>query len=313
MGKKLLRRLILVISLLLFVSFLSLSLNFFDVQTLFIQTKQFFSNYHWLLFTTVCYFFAFLFRAAAWRMYGKNKQPISLFLYGLYYSLFFNHIFPIKIGDVVRIGVLANKKEVSWDTAAHSVVVMRVLDLLCLGVFSFIGALVIGVSLSYTFFLQLVVVLVVAVMFFLLLLRKKWFAFYSKHMSLVREAFFHKKALRMVSLVALSWVLEAAVVYGVLQALHFKLSFLHAIWVNSVTVAAQVFQFAPGGLATYESVMSFALVQLDMDWKAAYHVALITHGYKFIFSYVAGAVTFILHPITITQLKVWRTKKGESL
>lgn len=117
----------------------------------------------------------------------------------------------------------------------------------------------------------------------------------------------------MFSLIALSWVLEAAVVYGVLQSLEFNLSFLHAIWVNSVTVAAQVFQLAPGGLATYESVMSFALVQLDMDWKDAYHAALITHGYKFIYSYIAGAVTFILHPISLKQLKVWRTKKGEKL
>jgi glycosyltransferase 2 family protein len=311
MGKKLFQRLTLAGSLLLFIFFLSLSLTFFDAETLYLQTKQFFSNYNWLLFTTVCYFFAFLFRAAAWRMYGEYKQPMTLFLYGLYYSLFFNHIFPIKIGDVIRIGVLANKKEVSWDTAAHSVVVMRILDLVCLGLFSFIGAMFIGVALNYSFFLQLVIILVVIGIFSILILKKKWAPFYSKHMSLLREAFFHKKALIMVSLVALSWVLEAAVVYGVLQALHFNLSFFHAIWVNSITVAAQVFQFAPGGLATYEGVMSFALVQINIDWKDAYHAALITHGYKFIFSYVAGAVTFILHPISLTQLKVWRTKKGE--
>lgn len=311
MGKKLLQRLIHLISLLLFVFFLFLSLRFFDGQTLYGQTKQFLSSYDWLLFTTACYLVAFLLRAVAWRMYGQNKQPFSLYLYGLFYSLFFNHIFPIKIGDVIRIGVLANHKEERWDTTAHSVVVMRVLDVLCLGLFSFIGAVSIGVALNYTYFLQMVVAFVIVGILALVLIKIKWSSFYTKHMTLVRGAFMHKKALGMVGLVALSWALEATVLFGVMQALRFDLPFFHAVWVNSITVVAQIFQFAPGGLATYESVMSFALVQTEIDWKAAYNVALITHGYKFVFSYLAGAIAFMLHPISVTQLKVWRTKKGE--
>ncbi len=311
MGKKLLPKVIHFISFLLFTAFLFLSLAFFDIEILYEQTKLFFSNYQWLLFTTICYFLAFLLRAVAWRMYGEKRQAFAPYIYGLFYSLFFNHIFPIKIGDIVRIGVIANKKEVSWDSAIHSVVVMRVFDLLCLGLFSFLGALFIGVSLRYTFLLQAMVVGMTVGVLFLLIVRKKWFTFYIKHLTLVKETFYHKKAIGMISLVALSWVLEAAVVYGVMQALLFDLSFLHAVWVNSITVAAQVFQFAPGGLATYESVMSFALVQLKIDWKDAYHIALITHVYKFIFSYLAGAIAFTLHPISLRQLKVWRTKKGE--
>jgi uncharacterized membrane protein YbhN (UPF0104 family) len=311
MGKKLFQKLIRIGSLFLFVAFLFLSWSLFDLHTLYNQTRQLFSLYHWLLLTTVCYLLAFIIRAIAWRMYGNEKRPFKIYLYALFYSLFFNHIFPIKAGDLFRVGVLAKEENVKWDTAMHSVVVMRVLDLICLGLFSFLGALLLSVSLSYSFFLNLVIAFLLGGCILLFYLLKAKPPFYIKHMSLLKEALFHKKAMVIISLVALSWVLEAAVLFSVVRAINLDITFLKAVWVNSLTVASQVFQFAPGGLITYESTMSFALAQTGMSWKDAYHIAIITHGYKFLFSFLAGGVTFLLHPISVEHLKLWKRKKGD--
>jgi uncharacterized membrane protein YbhN (UPF0104 family) len=312
MGKAIFKKLILIGSVVLFVGFIYLSLVVFDLEVLVSHTWQLFKHYNWLLFMTVCYFLAFVFRAFAWRMYGNEKQPFNIYLSALFYSLFFNHLFPVKVGDLVRASVLAKQKTVTWDTAMHSVVVMRVLDLLCLGSFSLIGALLLSVSLSYTFFLTLSVALISGGIVVLIVVKKKMHSFYSKHMNLLKEAFLQKKPFILVSLVFLSWVLEAAVLYSTVQALQMDLSFLKAVWTNSITIASQVFQFAPGGLVTYESTMSFALVQTGIDLEDGYYLAIITHGYKFLFSFLAGGVAFLLHPISVHHLQLWKRRKGKS-
>ncbi|RBW71536.1 lysylphosphatidylglycerol synthase transmembrane domain-containing protein [Bacillus taeanensis] len=313
MGKTIFQKLIRIGSLLLFAVFLLLSWNFFDLALLSNQLYQLFIHYNWLLLMTICYLLAFICRAIAWRMYGKEKAAFNVYLLALFYSLFFNHLFPVKVGEVVRIGVLAKEKNESWDTAMHSAAAMRVLDLLCLGLFAFTGAFFSGVSLSITYFLNVMLVLGLLGIAFILFVKKKWLQFYKKHAAILKEAFFHKKSIAMIGLVAFSWVLEAAVLYGVIQAIQLDLSFLKTIWVNSLTVASQVFQFAPGGLATYESVMSFSLVQVKVEWQNAYHLAILTHGYKFLFSFIAGGAAFLFHPISLSSVSLWRKKKGEKL
>ena len=58
----------------------------------------------------------------------------------------------------------------------------------------------------------------------------------------------------------MSWICEAFVIYEIANSL----TFLQAVWVNSVTIAGQVFQLTPGGLGTYETVMTFALRALGV-------------------------------------------------
>jgi uncharacterized membrane protein YbhN (UPF0104 family) len=312
MGKTIFQKVIRAGSILLVIAFLYLSWTLFDISTLIDHMNLVLLNYEWLIIMTVCYFGAFLLRGFAWQMYGKANTSLRIYLYALFYSLFFNHVFPVKVGDLFRIGVLAKEKGESWDTAMHSVIIMRLLDLLCLCVFSTIGALYLSVSLNYSFILLLTIILLVGIGVLFLYLIKVKPPFFDKHKTLFKEALFHKRAVIIIGLVAISWGLEGVVVYGVIQSLHFETSFLRIVWVNSVTVASQVFQFAPGGLLTYESTMSFALAQVGMSWKDAYHIAIITHAYKFLFSFLVGGITYLLHPISAQHIKVWRRQKGES-
>jgi uncharacterized membrane protein YbhN (UPF0104 family) len=311
MGRKILQKLKRTGSIILLIVFLYLGITVFDLDSLLRQTQQLFVNYNWLLLMTVCYGLAFIFRAIAWRLYVKEKHPLTIYISALFYSLFFNHLFPFKVGEVIRIGVLTKQKDMTWDTAMHSVVVMRVLDLLCLGLFSFIGALLLSVSLSYSLLLILLVGFVMGGILALMFVRKRMHTFYIKHMNLLKDSFFHKRAIIIVSFVLVSWVLEAVVLYSTVQAIQLDLSFFKAVWVNSITIASQVFQFAPGGIITYESTMSFALAQVGTDWANAYHIAIITHGYKFLFSFLVGGVAFILHPVSLQNLQLWKRRKVE--
>ncbi|AQQ53452.1 lysylphosphatidylglycerol synthase transmembrane domain-containing protein [Planococcus lenghuensis] len=313
MGKKLLKPLIHIGSLLLFLFFLFLTVRFFDIGLLIQQLRQIFFNGHWFVFLTACYLSAFVLRTMAWKMYLKGQHPFRVYLSALFYSLFINHIFPFKAGEVVRTGVLAGEPEMDIDTAAHSVIVMRLLDLACLGSLSLAGALVFGVSLDTHFLFLLVSVCFVIGLGMLWILHKKSPAFYRKHSAILEAALSLKRFPLILGLIGFSWILEAVVLYGFIKGTGLDLAFLEAIWANSLTVASGVFQFAPGGLATYESVLSFALVQTGFDWAQAYHLAIITHGYKFLFSFAAGASALILHPIPLLQLKKWTLKKGRQV
>ncbi len=96
---------------------------------------------------------------------------------------------------------------------------------------------------------------------------------------------------------------------AIARAVDMPLSFWQAVWVNSATVSGQVAQVAPGGLGTYESVMAFALAQLETPWGTAYTAAVLTHAFKFLFSYAAGALVLVFSPSDWRAVRsIW--KKG---
>jgi uncharacterized membrane protein YbhN (UPF0104 family) len=112
--------------------------------------------------------------------------------------------------------------------------------------------------------------------------------FFQKHKELFLEAFRSPFRVPMVMAIIGSWICEAVVLFEIANMFTFPLSFWQAVWVNSMAVAGQIFQVTPGGLATYEAVMAFALTRLHPDWQETYTIALLTHALKFIFSYFVG-------------------------
>ncbi|MGD8191268.1 lysylphosphatidylglycerol synthase transmembrane domain-containing protein [Brevibacillus ginsengisoli] len=297
------------IRLIIFAAFVYLCLGWFDLKLVANQLLRLLAQPIALLLMTVLYGMAFVLRAVAWRRYLHDHVSFKVCLHALFYSLFINHILPFKVGEVVRAGYLVQGKHASWDEAAHSVIVLRSLDVLTLGLFSGIGVLVIGLRVSWFAMIGFVlgIMLVIGLVYFLS--KQKLSGFLHKHVRLMKQAMSGTSGVMIVSLTAISWLLEAFVVIGVAHALKIKLSFLQGVWVTSMTIAGQTFNFTPGGIGTYESVMSFSLAAVGMSLSNAYAVALLSHGFKFIFSFAAGAYVLITSPVSLRDVRKWTAKK----
>ncbi|WML27928.1 lysylphosphatidylglycerol synthase transmembrane domain-containing protein [Neobacillus sp. OS1-33] len=293
--------------------FIMLSWRYFHAENFLNSSKKFFLDHPLIIIlVSVSYLSSFMLRAEAWRLYlGKKAKFISC-LQGILLSLFVNHITPIKVGDAVRVGVLSWKeKDITPDISAHSVVVLRSLDMLFLMLFSMIG--LVAFSKVFIFHLSLAVVLILGLSSLIggFIFFKYCPHFVEKHILILRTNFKGWNFVYIFFLIGLSWAMEGAVLWGVTASLGDGLSIYKAIWANSITVGGQVFQITPGGISTYESVMTAALTSFGFPIKDGYMVALISHSYKFIFSYFVGILLLILSPaLNIRQIHLFLRMRG---
>ncbi|MGI8314371.1 lysylphosphatidylglycerol synthase transmembrane domain-containing protein [Halobacillus mangrovi] len=291
------------------VCFIWLTSIAFDLSYILSEMKALFRNGWILLAMTIAYLSAFLLRAKAWQMYVNERMPFKHFVDGLFYSLFLNHLLPIKAGDLIRTGYLASSNQVSWKSALESVIIMRILDLMILGFIALAGVFYLGMSISYLFMIGLIVG--GAALLGLLLLKEKWRKVIFSQAKHAGSIIFSVKGIVLVLLIVVSWILEAVIVIAVSTQFETTLTFLKSIWVNSFTIAGQVFHFSPGGIGTYESFMSFGLRAFQVPIKEAYTIAILTHGYKFIFSFVIGFYLILSAPISWTTIKLWMKRKED--
>jgi uncharacterized membrane protein YbhN (UPF0104 family) len=293
-----------------FICFVYLSFHHFDLEKIMYTMIAYVSNPILLLLTVVLYATSFLLRAFSWKLYVKDKESMQIYLNGLWYSLFINHVLPIKVGDLVRIGFLKTKRpDLELEKITHSVVVMRIFDLLTVLVFSGIGLITITKSLALDLPILWVTLLSIVCFLALFVVIKYKPERVMKHVKMFTNALTGRYRFIIVFAIILSWVLEASVVYFITQVTLQQLSFIQSIWVNSMTIGGQVFQFLPGGIATYETTMAFTLNKLQFSWEKAYQIALISHIFKFVFSYIMGAYVLLKDPISLKQIRSWLSKK----
>ncbi|MGM7702260.1 lysylphosphatidylglycerol synthase transmembrane domain-containing protein [Pseudalkalibacillus sp. Hm43] len=268
------------------------------------------SSFEWtsLLIMTTVYTSAFLFRALAWKMFLQDQITFRSSIIGIFYSFVLNHILPIKAGDLIRAGVISMRHELSYKRSLSSVILLRGLDLMTLATFASIGAFIYGYQISvWLFFLAVLGTVALAFVAWKLQDKIGW----------LKQGFIHIKGLGfkyatgILSLTILSWILEGIVLYQVAQQFLSPLGYLQSVWVNSLTVAGQVFHFTPGGLGTYESVMTAVLVFIGYGMKTGYSIGLTTHLFKFLLSFLIGIGLVIWTPIPIQTIRGWIKRKGE--
>lgn len=295
------------ISVLLIISFIILSVYFLDAEGITRDIDRLLSKPAILLFIFFSYASAFLARGIAWKLYLRNRVRLSTCMYGLFYSLLLNHLLPVKAGDFARIGILKMKEpEVPSGEAFNSVVILRLLD----------TGILIGMALTGLVFLDLPVngnllywIGAGGIGIILILLTRFRHLLYEQY-QLLLAAFKGTRGILVILLTFMSWVLEAGIIYGVILNSTSDFDFLRAIWVNSITVAGQIFQMTPGGIASYEAVMLFALGAVGIEPGIGYSAALITHGIKYVFTFIVGGVALFAAPVPINKLKKWIKERG---
>jgi glycosyltransferase AglD len=231
---------------------------------------------------------------------------------GIGWSLFINHLTPFKVGDVIRASAIIHKRKISWDEAFHSVFVLRIIDIVTLLLLSSIGFLVFFHRIPINIMLVVGVISIGVVCVAVLVVMKTKSSFILKHITLLRLGLKGWKGAFIITIVSISWMMEGIVLFATLHVIGIDFTFVKAVWVNSVTVGGQVFQVAPGGLGTYESIMSTMLVLSDLSIDQALNIAVYTHSFKFIFSYIIGIYVVVKAPLQWRQILSQR-KKGEQM
>ncbi|WP_226656438.1 lysylphosphatidylglycerol synthase transmembrane domain-containing protein [Guptibacillus hwajinpoensis] len=312
MGKKLSRIIKWLFGLFLISLFGFLLLNKFNLSTLTSLTNELTSHPGLVFAMVIGYTCSFLMRSWCWRLLVDRRIPLKVYLAGIFYSLFFNHLLPFKGGEAVRMGVLAHKQKGQWTTSVQSVVILRAIDLFWLGVFAMIGAEIFGISVSKTFLLGMLVFFLASAFVIFLYVRKKSDAgFLYKQFTMMKKLLKSPYMVLIFVLSCFTWIAEGIVVYAVAGFAH-HFTYSNAMWVTALSVGSGIFQLAPGGLATYESVMSFSLHQVGFGLEEAFSIALVTHAFKYAYSIIAGLVAFYLYPLRFQELKSFMKKKGET-
>ncbi|TKD70352.1 lysylphosphatidylglycerol synthase transmembrane domain-containing protein [Pseudalkalibacillus hwajinpoensis] len=312
MGKKIPQLVKWTVGLLLVILFIFLLLNEFNLSMVTSFSLNLLDHPVWFLTMISGYTASFLLRGWCWQLLVDQKIKFRVYISGIFYSLFFNHLLPFKGGEAVRMGVLAQEQQGKWGTAVQSVVLLRIVDLFWLGLFAIVGAALIGISVHLHFLIGSVFVLVASGLLVILFLKKSKFRSALKQLLTLRDLMISPNFPFVLVLSCISWIAEGVVVFGVASLSESTFTYLNAMWITALSVGAGVFQLAPGGFATYESVMSFSLNQVGFGWEEALSIALITHAFKYLYSFAAGVVAFYLYPLQFRKLKTFLTKKGET-
>ncbi|WP_176560405.1 lysylphosphatidylglycerol synthase transmembrane domain-containing protein [Brevibacillus dissolubilis] len=270
-----------------------------------------------LLLMSVGYAAAFWLRSLGWA-YQMQQQRVGVNQLWLYHhiGLLLNHVLPVKGGEVARMALLRTRENFTWAEAAVSVAISRILDmagLLIIGAFGFglfmperVGQ-AFGTSIGWL--AGLTVILTVGIVLMLRLPWQKWLAKKKPQLALQWD----KPRASALLLTALGWMLEAVVVFSVVIALGGQLGVGEALFVHVLTIIGQTFHVTPGGIGTYETVMSGLLTQVaGHSLSFALQVAILTHGFKFIYSFVLGgyaAWRLSLSPLALYQQAVAKARE----
>ena len=257
----------------------------------------------WLAVLVAAYTAAFWLRAVAWHALVAGRISVYRLFVAIQAALLANHIFPFKLGELVR-PLVAERSGLPLSQAAATTAVARMLDLVALlAIAASIGSLV---SLSRDGNLWMQGLALPALVVFAggaILLALRWQrieGWLPRPLQWRLEEF--QSQLKQVSAGRIaraalwtlpSWALEAFVLIVVAKALGVELSIPAAIAITAFTILFQMFHITPGGIGVYEGVMAGALYAHGLPFDEGLALAALTHGLKFAYSYTI-ALAFTL-------------------
>jgi uncharacterized membrane protein YbhN (UPF0104 family) len=234
---------------------------------------------------------AFALRALAWSvLLGVGSKPRVVRLFGfLQMALLANHVFPTKVGEVVRVALLV-RAGIALPRAASSTVVARLVDLGSLCALAALGLALVGEHASLPaawLVLPTLVVLAASVVLIAVTRAKRVPPVVDRFRQGLRTITL-RQALLALACTLPSWALEALALWTVAQAAGTQLSPGLAVAATAFTIAFQGFQVTPGGIGLYEASLTTALTLYGVDPATAFALALATHALKFAYSFAAG-------------------------
>lgn len=271
----------------------------------------------WLLALMVAgYAAAFWLRSLAWaRQLGDRRVTVNQLWKYHHIGLLLNHLLPVKGGELARAALLARNNQFSWGEALVSVTVNRMIDIAALISISAIALMVLAPAQVTEWFQQrimlgMLLLAVIAAVFYMMWRFVRW-----KQLPIVVRLITphrNKSGWLAAYLFTLAgWLLEAVVVWSVVAALDGRLGIAQALLVHVLTIIGQIFHVTPGGVGTYEAVMSALLLQVaHYPLTFALQVAILSHGFKFVYSFLLGGLA--AWRLSLSPLQLFRQAERES-
>ena len=239
---------------------------------------------------------AFVLRAVAWRRVLPGLS-FGHALGGIHLALGGNHLLPLRLGEPMRVVSVVRRTGVSVDAATASTVALRSADLLAVvGLTLAAGPAALADLTGWGGWLVFAAVVIAALVAWLWLRRVA-----------ARRNDVNMPGPVALGLSATAWLAEAVLVWQAAHWAGLQISFVQALGVTAVSVAAQIAAIAPGGFGTYEAAAVGAYVALGHDAGDALVAALAAHALKTAYSLAAGAVAvFAPGPSLIGRLRLRR-------
>ena len=265
------------------------------------------------------YTLAFWLRAVAWRTLLTTPQRAGGLFSILQASLLLNHLLPFKAGEIAR-PYLATRHGVPAAEGTTTTVVARLADFAALSLIALV-ALPVGV-LSFGLALPVAVVAtaIFVATFLLASLRHSVPAFvpaaFARKLGAVQAALREidaSKVARALPVVAVSWLLEACVLYGTASILGSNISIATAIGATAFTILFQVIHLTPGGIGIYETSMTSVLTLGGLGADEALTLAIVTHGFKFAYSFTFAAPFAVNEAVSVLRGESDRPKSASRL
>jgi uncharacterized protein (TIRG00374 family) len=111
------------------------------------------------------------------------------------------------------------------------------------------------------------------------------------------------KSLLVVGLTLMIWLIEAAAVKQVMEALNLHLPNFAAFFVVVVVSVSALIPAAPGALGTYEFFTILALVPFSVDHTRAVGLGLVLHGLNYVIVGLLGFGSMLMENLSISELK----------
>ena len=237
-----------------------------------------------LVAALVAYAAAFALRAGLWRRV-LPQLSFGHALAALHVSLAGNHLLPLRLGEALRVASVVRRTDTGFPAATASTLSLRAADVIAVVVIAgalsprFVGDIIGGWS--------------------WVLLATVIGAGAAGVVWLRRLAAAGAVAVRVSGVVVLlgaaaAWVLESGVVWQAANWAGLEISFLDAVLVTAVTIAAQIFAVTPGGIGTYELAATAAFTALGAQAEPALAAALAAHAVKTLYAVATGAAAAVV-------------------
>lgn len=241
---------------------------------------------------------AFVLRAGLWcRLLPSLRFGDALS--AVHVALGANHVLPLRLGEGLRVVVARRRSGLPLGVLASSTVALRLADLATLVAVAAVVAP--GATFELVGWLGVLVGIAAAI------------GAAGAVALLVRQAARSGLGVRRDPIVVVgaagAWLLEAVLVHRVATWAGLAPSWSAAIFVASVSLAAQLVALAPGGFGTYEAAATAAWVITGADADVALAAALTTHALKTAWSLVVAALGVVVPaPSLLGPFRLPRTR-----